>query len=260
MAVAGIDSGLYATKVVLMKESEVHAEEVVPAEFEAADQTAEKGLDMALSQAGIIRAEVTYIVATGRGKSFIPFADETAPEVMCLAQGIYRTMPTVRSILDVGAEKSLAVRCSEGRVINMASSDKCASGTGTSLQMVSDILNVPLDKMGEISLSSTETVEVDNTCAVFAESEIISLIHAKKKPQDILKGVYRGLALRLQPMLVQVGLEREVGMVGGVSLDIGVRRAMEEQLGHEIIIPENPLTINALGAAILAGAKAEGRG
>jgi benzoyl-CoA reductase subunit D len=210
---------------------------------------------MALSRAGIGRDKLDYIVVTGRGKSFIALADDTAPDAMCLARGIHAVLPGVHSVLDVGAEKALAVRCSEGRVINMASSDKCASGTGTSLQMVSDILDVSLEQMGEISLSSTEVVEVDNTCAVFAESEIISLVHAKKKPRDILKGVYRGLALRLHPLLVQVGLEREVTLAGGVAMDKGVRRALEEKLGYEVVIPGNPFTVNALGAAMIAEAQ-----
>jgi activator of 2-hydroxyglutaryl-CoA dehydratase len=122
--------------------------------------------------------------------------------------------------------------------------------------MVADILNVSLEEMGEMSLGSTELVEVDNTCAVFAESEIISLIHAKKKPQDILKGVYRGLALRLHPLLIQVGLEREVALVGGVAMDTGVRRALEEKLGYEVLIPANPFTVTALGAAMIAETKA----
>jgi len=122
--------------------------------------------------------------------------------------------------------------------------------------MVSDILRVPLEEMGELALSSTEVVEVDSTCAVFAESEIISLIHAKKKPQDILRGVYRGLARRLHPLLLQVDLEREVALVGGVALDSGVHRAMEELLGYQFLIPQNPLTVSALGAAIVAETRA----
>jgi benzoyl-CoA reductase subunit D len=255
--VAGIDSGLYSTKVVLLEQGRILAEAVVPAGMETADRAAERGLEVAFQKAGSSRADLRYTVVTGRGKSFISFVDEAAPDFMCLAQGMYRILPSVHSALDVGAEKSLAVRCSRGRVLNMASNDKCASGTGTYLQMVSNILGVPLEGMGQLSLSSTEKVEVDNTCAVFAESEIISLVHSKKKPQDILRGVYQGLALRLHPLLVQVGLEREVALVGGVALDIGVRRAMAQLLGYEVLVPNNPLTVGALGAAMIAEAKVE---
>jgi predicted CoA-substrate-specific enzyme activase len=255
MIVAGIDSGLYSTKVILTSEGQIGSEAVLVAGSETAEQTAKEGLAMALNRAGVTKSELTYIVVTGRGKSLITFANETAPDSICLAKGIYRVIPSVHCVVDVGAEKTLVIRCSEGRVINTAYSDKCASGTGTYLQMVRDVLRVSSDKMEEIYYDSTELVDVDNTCAVFAESEIISLIHAKKKPQDILAGVYRGLALRMHPLLAQVGLEREVSLVGGVALLGGVRWALEKQIGCQILIPENPLIISALGAAIIAGAK-----
>ena len=109
--------------------------------------------------------------------------------------------------------------------------------------------------MGAISLKSTEKIEVNNLCAVFAESEIISLVHSKKKIEDILRGVYRGLALRLYPQLLQVGLEKDIALVGGMARDIGLQSAIEELLGHKIVLFEDPITIGALGAAIIAEGK-----
>jgi activator of 2-hydroxyglutaryl-CoA dehydratase len=90
---------------------------------------------------------------------------------------------------------------------------------------------------------------------VFAESEIISLVHSKKKIEDILRGVYRGLAMRLYPQLLQGGLEKDIALVGGMARDIGLRTAVEQLLGHKTVFPEDPITIGALGAAIVAEGK-----
>ncbi len=255
MIVAGIDAGMYSVKVVLLAEDQVCAETVCPCGVENATRVAEKGLEMAVAQAGVRLSSVGYVVATGRGKPYVPFANESAPDFMCLAQGIDRVLPSVHSVLDIGAEKSLATRCSEGKALNMAVNDRCAAGTGSYVQMVSEILEVPIEKMGELFLKSTKEAQINSTCTVFAETEIISAIHSKMKREDIVSGAYRALALRLYPILARVGIERDVALVGGIALHIGVRRTMEGMVGCQVLVPQNPLTINALGAAILAGKK-----
>ena len=196
-----------------------------------------------------------YIVATGQGKSRITFADESVPDSICLAQAAYKALPSVHTILDIGAGHALAIKCSKGIATGAVNSDKCAAGTGAYLEIVSSILRIPFDNMGAISLKSTEKIEVNSLCAVFAESEIISLVHSKKKIEDILKGVYRGLALRLYPQLLQVGLEKDIALVGGMAQDIGLRSAVEELLGHNIVFSEDSITIGALGAALVAEGK-----
>jgi activator of 2-hydroxyglutaryl-CoA dehydratase len=54
---------------------------------------------------------------------------------------------------------------------------------------------------------------------------------------------------------LQVGLEKDIALVGGMAQDIGLRNAIEELLGHKIMFPEDPITIGALGAAIVAEEK-----
>jgi predicted CoA-substrate-specific enzyme activase len=250
--VAGVDAGMYSVKVVLLAEEQVCAEMVCPCGVESVTQVAEKGLETAVAQAGISLSSVGYVVATGRGKAYVPFANESALDFMCLAQGIHRVLPSVHSVLDIGAEKALAARCSQGKVLSMAVNDQCAAGTGTYLQMVSEILEVPIEKMGELFLESTEDLQMNSTCTVFAETEIISLIHSKRKREDIVRGAYRALALRLYPILARVGIERDVALSGGVALHIGVRRTIDEVLGYQVLVPQNPLTVSALGAAVIA--------
>lgn len=255
MLVAGIDSGLYATKVVIMNNGEILSKAVLTSGLEDASTIAERALKIAMDQCVLSGESYKYIVATGQGKSQINFADETAPDSICLARAVYKVLPSVHTILDIGAAHTLAVKCSKGIAKAAVNSDKCAAGTGTYLEIVSSILGIPFESMGGISLKSTEKIEVNSLCAVFAESEIISLVHSKKKSEDILRGVYRGLALRVYPQLLQVGLETDIALVGGMAQDIGLRSAIEELLGLKIVFSEDPITIGALGAAIVAEGK-----
>jgi predicted CoA-substrate-specific enzyme activase len=255
LLVAGIDSGLYATKVVLMNNGEILSKAVLTSGLEDAYTVAERALKIATGQCALPGDSYKYILATGQGKSYITFADESAPDSICLARAVYKVLPSVHTILDIGAAHTLVVKCSKGIATGAVNSDKCAAGTGTYLEIVSAILGVPFENMGGISLKSTEKIEVNSLCAVFAESEIISLVHSKKRIEDILRGVYRGLALRLYSQLSQVGLEKDIALVGGMAQDIGLRSAIEALLGHKIMFPEDPITIGALGAAIVAEGK-----
>ena len=257
MVVAGIDSGLYATKVVLMNNGEILSKAVLVSGLEDPLTIAERALKIAMNQCVLSGESYEYIVATGQGKSDITIADESAPDSICLARAAYKVLPSVHTILDIGAGHTLAVKCSKGIATGAVSSDKCAAGTGAYLEIVSSILGISFENMGRLSLKSTEKIEVNSLCAVFAESEIISLVHSEKKIEDLLRGVYRGLAQRLYPQLLQVGLEKDVVLVGGMAQDIGLRSAVEELLGYKIVLYEDPITFGALGAALVAEGKAK---
>jgi predicted CoA-substrate-specific enzyme activase len=259
LIVAGIDSGLYATKVVLTNNGEVLTKVVLTSDFEDSYVVAERAFKIAMAQCALPEDNYKYILATGQGKSHITFADESAPDSVCLARAVYKVLPSVRTILDIGAAHALVVKCSRGIATRAVNSDKCAAGTGAYLDNVSAILGVPLGTMGDISLKSTEKIEVTSLCAVFAESEIISLVHSSKRIEDILRGVYRGLAVRLYPQLLQVGLEKDIALVGGMAQDIGLRGAIEELLSYKIMLPEDPITMSALGAAMIAEEKVKSR-
>ncbi|MEJ2365789.1 MAG: acyl-CoA dehydratase activase [Deltaproteobacteria bacterium] len=246
--------GIYSTKVTLLYGGRVLANVVHPAELESAECAGKKAIDKAMKISGISKNSY-YTVVTGQGKSLIPSADETISDGVCLARGIYELMPSVHTILDLGIQKSLAVKCSGGYPNKIISNDKCASGAGSFLQVVSDVLEIPVERMGEISLKSTEAVEINSTCAVFAESEIISLLHTGKKLEDILGGVYQSLAMRLYSLLLRVGIDRELALVGGIAKDKGLGQAIEAQIGHKILVPEQALFVGSLGAAIIGQEK-----
>ncbi len=257
--VVGMDVGLYSTKVTLLYEGEVLANVVLPAGLESADHIAKQAMEKAFKTAGISEYPC-YTIVTGQGKSLIPFADESISDALCLARGMYELLPPVHTILDLGIQKSLAIKCSGGYPSKIATNDKCASGAGSYLKVISDILEIPIENMGEVSLKSTETLEIDSVCAVFAESDIISLLHSGKKPEAILRGVYQSLATRLYSLLLQVGIDQELALVGGMAKDNGLRQAIEDQVGHDILVPEESLFVSSFGAAVIGEKKVESSG
>jgi predicted CoA-substrate-specific enzyme activase len=133
--------------------------------------------------------------------------------------------------------------------------DKCAAGTGRFLSLMAATLDMDLAHMGEISSRSTEPVTLNSTCAVFAESEVVSLIAQGRKKEDIVAGLHAAIAQRIATMVRQLG-GKDVFFSGGGARNSGVRRALESALGHRVHVPPEPQFIVATGAAVIAAAKA----
>ena len=196
--------------------------------------SADKVLHEVLEKAGLKREDISWIVSTGYGRVSIEFADENVTEISCHGKGAHYFNPNIRTILDIGGQDSKAIRLSEsGEVKDFVMNDKCAAGTGRFLEMIARTLEVSLDELGAIALTSEEKIEITSMCSVFAESEVISLIANNKEKADIADGVCHAIANKASGLLRRVGMEPEFMMTGGVAKNPGVVRAVEESGGRE---------------------------
>lgn len=249
----GIDAGSFSVKAVLLRDGEILSWATVVAGLRSVAEVAGDAFAQALAIARLRPEEIGHVVATGSGGSHVGVADDTALDVRCMARGVEYHDPSITNVLDVGAEHCVAVRCSDGEAVTVARTDSCAAGAGIFLRIVADLLELPLESMGRMAKESEEGAEIVSRCAVFAESEIISLVHSGTKTEAIVRGVYRALATRLHPLLLRVGLQGGVAVAGGGAEDVGLVQALEGRLGARVFIPPRPATVNALGAALIAG-------
>lgn len=252
MATAGIDVGAETVKVVILKDGKVVGASVLRAGLERG-KTAEEALKQALQQAQLSRSDLKRIVATGIGRKEVDFANEIVTEIAADAHGAAFLFPTVRTVIDVGAEEARGIKCNaSGRVVDFAKNEKCAAGVGSFVRSMARALEIQLEDMGPLSLQSDKDIPMNVTCVVFAESEVVSLIHAKTPKPDIARAIHGAIATRTTSMVRRVGIEKEVVLIGGVALNPGVREMLKKHLGTEFIVPEQPEIVGALGAALLA--------
>lgn len=253
MYVMGIDSGSTSTNAVIMDENrKIKAFSVVRTGAKSGI-SADRALQEVLEKAGLTREEIAWIVSTGYGRVSISFADENVTEISCHGKGAHYFNPSIRTILDIGGQDSKAIRLNEnGEVKDFVMNDKCAAGTGRFLEMIARTLEVSLDELGAIALTSKEKIEITSMCSVFAESEVISLIANNKEKADIADGVCRAIANKASGLLRRVGMEPEFMMTGGVAKNPGVVRAVEEKIGAKLYICEEPEIVGAAGAALYA--------
>jgi predicted CoA-substrate-specific enzyme activase len=144
------------------------------------------------------------------------------------------------------------VKCTRGKAIKIIASNKCASGNGAYLEVIKNVFNFNNSDLDNMFFQSRSNIEIQSTCAVFAESEIISLLHSGIKPEDIVRGVFKGLAGRIYSQLLELGIEKEIALVGGVAKSKAIVVALEEILGMKIFVPENTEIVSALGASLIA--------
>ncbi|MDD5094624.1 MAG: acyl-CoA dehydratase activase [Dehalococcoidia bacterium] len=257
MISAGIDVGTRNTKIVVFENGNgsggnIRSQSMILTGGDIRESSG-RALDEALTRAGLSRADVQSIVATGAGKRHVGLTNEKMTEAVCDAKGITWLFPSVRTVIDVGAEQGRGIRCdASGKVIDFVTNEKCAAGVGAFAENMSWALETKLDDMESLARSSQNKVDMNITCVVFAESEVVSLIHSGVPKQDIVRAILHAIASRTTSMLNRLGMETEVSMIGGVSTNGWVIDFAKEQLGVPVRVPENPYMVGALGAALLA--------
>jgi len=252
---AGIDIGSVSTKAVLIdKEGEILAFSLIPTGYDRRQSGAE-ALKLALDKSGKSKKDIERIVSTGYGRRAFE-SDKALPEIICHARGTRALFPEARTIIDIGGQDSKVIQLDEaGMVLRFEMNDKCAAGTGRFLEVLTErILNLPIEELGPLALKSKDPCTLSSVCTVFAESEVLSLLSEHKAREDIAYGISKAIARRVVGMGAggQINYNEPIVFSGGVARNVGVVKAIEEELGKKVIVPPEPQITAALGAAIFA--------
>jgi len=213
---------------------------------------ANKVMEEALNRAALSFQAITYIVSTGYGRINVPFADKQFTEITCHAKGIISLFPKAKTIIDVGGQDIKAIKIdATGKTTDFVMNDKCAAGSGRFIEVIADTLGVPLDKVGDLSLQSKNPAKISNICTIWAQQEVAASLAQGIPVSDLLAGVHQSLAERINTMVNRLRVEDAVVVTGGGAKNRGLLKALSEQLGHEILVPDEPLITGALGAALM---------
>jgi predicted CoA-substrate-specific enzyme activase len=270
MLTMGIDIGSRSAKCVILDDDQLltygkvetgpdsarTAFEVVDAAIHRRSETwGENCIELPDVRTDQLRIEdMACIVATGYGRFVVPFAHANVTEISCHGRGAHRLVPGVSTILDMGGQDCKAIRVNErGEVIDFVMNDKCAGGTGRFLEIIADALKVSLFVIGELSLTSTRSIQFSRICALYAKSEAIALLRRGESKADILAGLHEVIATRAVAMLRRVGIQDKFVITGGIAMNVGVVTRIGEKVGEtKVTIPAEPMIAGAMGAALFA--------
>ncbi len=269
MYVAGIDVGSVAAKAVVLEVranggARVAGRAVLPTGWNTAEAGA-LALEQACNAAEMARSDLGQVTATGYGRIALPFADKTVTEISCHARGAAHLSPGAGVVLDIGGQDSKVISLDipreagpnkqslnrPGAVRDFLMNDKCAAGTGRFLQVLSGILNMPLDELGKAAATGNP-VAISSMCAVFAETEIVGLLARSTPPQDIAAGVFRAIARRMCALARRIPMQGECVFTGGLATSPAFAAILSDELGLTVQVPQDPQAVGALGAALIA--------
>ncbi|EFI41747.1 MULTISPECIES: acyl-CoA dehydratase activase [Peptoniphilus] len=246
----GIDIGSTASKCVILKDGkELIAKAVIDVGAGTSGPT--RAMKSVLDEANLKREDIAFIMATGYGRNALEEADFQMSELSCHAKGAYFLFPRVHTIIDIGGQDAKALKIGDGGVLeNFVMNDKCAAGTGRFLDVIARVLEVDVSDLQDLDAKATKEVAISSTCTVFAESEVISQLAQGTSIEDIVRGIHFAIASRVGSLAKRVGLVDDVIMTGGVALNKGMVRALEENIGHKIKTSPLCQLNGALGAAL----------
>jgi len=250
----GIDVGSTYTKaVVLSDEFRIAGKALAGTGFKLAEVSI-RLFDAALEQAGLTRADVSYVVATGFGRHMVPFSHVTVTDLTASARGASFLFPGTRTVLDVGGQTMKASRLDKlAKVKAFRLNDKCAAGTGAFIEKTARYMGYSTEEIGPLVATSKNAVPISGVCAVFAESEVINQLSLGAPPADIMHGAISSLVDRSVQLMKRVQMEPEYTLIGGILRFNTMARVVREKLNAAVNVPAGDMVqfATALGAAIL---------
>ncbi len=252
---AGLDVGAITVKAAILEGEHLRGAAIVRAGYDRA-AAAGDALDRALAQAGLVRTQIARTVGTGYGRVQLRDVEQTMTEITCHAHGAHFLCPNARTVIDIGGQDSKAISVGPaGQVLDFVMNDKCAAGSGRFLEVMAQALEVELNEFGELALSAPQRAPISSTCAVFAESEVITLIAQGRPRAEIAAGIHEAIAARIAALAGRIAVRDAVVLTGGVARNVGLARMLEEKLGRPILTPELAQLAGAIGAARVAAAQ-----
>ncbi len=250
---AGIDVGSVSSQALVLVDGEIFAFSNLRTGSNSPD-SANNAIKAALKDTGMELKDLQYTVGTGYGRVNVPFANRAITEIACHARGAnFMAGPKVRTVLDMGGQDCKAIHCDErGKVSNFLMNDKCAAGTGRGMEVMADLLSIPIKDIGDLSFQVDEEPQpVSSTCVVFAKSEALGLMRSGWSKNMVLAAYCSAMAHRVSLLLGRIGVEDQFFITGGIAKNPGIVKRLEKELGIQAVQSKYDSQIaGALGAAL----------
>lgn len=252
----GVDIGSISTKgVIINEDDQIIAEKYIWTEADPIN--AVKVLINSLKkQIEGKNIKVKAVGTTGSARKLIGTilnAQVIKNEITAHAIGTISVYPDVRTIFEIGGQDSKIILIEDGIVVDYAMNTLCAAGTGSFLSSQAKRLGLQVEELGEMALKSKNPTKIAARCTVFAESDLVHKAQIGHKKEDIIAGLCKAVVTNY---LNNVGKGKNIKFPivfqGGVSKNVGVIKAFEDETGGKVYVDRYAHLMGALGVAKLA--------
>lgn len=253
MIAAGCDVGSLTAKAHIMNEKGTLASEIIRVKSTNIN-SANEVMEKALASARLRWSDLDCCCSTGYGRYEIPFAKMNMSEISCHGLGAFHADPSIRTVIDIGGQDCKVILIdADGNIRDFIMNDKCAAGTGRSLEILARTIGVKLEELGTLAVKSTKPINITNKCSIFMELEVLNHLYARKRLKHIASGIADAVAKRVAGLAKAIEIEDNVCITGGVSKNPGVVRQLAYHMNRSFkSLPVDPQIIGALGAACYA--------
>jgi predicted CoA-substrate-specific enzyme activase len=244
MRILGIDLGSREVKIVVMEDNKIKLKKKVSTMRFYKDYCSYDGKVIVNLDKLEIGATIDKAVSTGYGKNntdlklFKPINELKAHVYGAMYQCGLKDF----ILLDVGGQDVKVIKVEKGITTDLELNEKCAASCGRYLENMANILEISLDEMSNYS---ENPVDLNSTCAVFSESELIGKIAEGTKIENLCAGVNYSLYKRLRPLLSKFRGKKLV-ITGGVANNNAIKKYLEKDY-EEIVSVEEPQFNGAIG-------------
>lgn len=181
------------------------------------------------------------IISTGYFRNLAPHR-ASVTEITAAIYGVRHYFPDADVIVDIGGQDTKVIDVKKN---NFVINDKCSAGTGAFLEFVANYFKIELKEMGSFHGGAKRIPAINNTCGVFALSEMISQLVAGYTQEEVIAGMHYAFARRISFMIPEA---QKLVLIGGTVKNKGMLSALEDILKKEVLVPDEPQIVNALGA------------
>ncbi len=253
MITAGIDIGSLTAKGVLLEDNSIRSSCIMSVKATSL-RSADSVLKALLCDSGLEKNDIARCCTTGYGRYDIPFSDMNRSEISCHGMGAFWCDNSIRSIIDIGGQDCKIITIdARGMVREFVMNEKCAAGTGRSIELLTGVIGVPLEELGTLSLKSRGRLEISNKCSIFMELDVMKHLYNRKKKKDIAYAINMAVARRVIQLSGSLKLDSGICITGGVSKNAGITAMLQNLFGKEFTqLKFDAQLMGAIGAAVSA--------
>lgn len=182
-------------------------------------------------------------------------------EVVANSLAVSAFYPTARTAIELGGQDAKMIffepdsTTDELGVADMRMNGSCAGGTGAFVDEIATLLKVPTEHFNDLASRGNAVHTISGRCGVYAKTDIQPLLNQGVPKEDIALSSFHAIAKQTIGGLAQ-GLEIKAPIVfegGPLTFNPRLIKVFSERLDlglEDIIIPEHPETIVAVGAAL----------
>lgn len=218
-----------------------------------------------------------FVTGSGSGPLQKPLGARFVQEVNAVTLAVEKLHPDVGSVIELGGQDAKIIMFREvlrddgtrEKTAMTSMNDKCASGTGATIDKCFIKVGMPADEVAKISFDPTKLHHVAAKCGVFAETDIVNLVKSGIPGVEIMNSLADAIVHQNLSVLTRGNtLRHKVLLLGGPNkylpflVECWRMRIPEtwESRGHEyprdvpiselIFTPENAEYYAAFGAVV----------